>query len=115
MARRLLTAWESLPPRRQIAFGAPAVFALLLVVHLVGFPNLTLTRSIAYALMESLPIALIITYATQVELVRREIDAEETPSSDGARGDRDQLIGIDGDIVAPPPPPPNSGAGHADV
>ncbi|MCW2973045.1 MAG: hypothetical protein JWN72_1318 [Thermoleophilia bacterium] len=114
MGRRLLTAWESMPPRRQVLVGAPTMFVLLLVVHLVGFPHLTFARSCAYAIMEAVPLALVVTYATQVELVRRENatgDAEP-----GAQQSHPADIGIDGDIAPDPAPTtpgaPNSGAGQ---
>ena len=117
MARRILAFWESLPPRKQVLFGAPTMFVLLLAVHLVGFPHLTFARSCAYAIMEAVPLALVVTYATQVELVRRE-----TASGGAAPGEQQSQgldIGIDGDIgpEADPvaPDAPNSGAGHGNA
>jgi len=139
MGRRLLAFWESQPPRRQVLIGAPTTFLVLLAVHLVGFPHLTLARSASYALMEALPLALVVTYATQVELVRREAAAgradaagaqheQQSPAdahdaattqlaNDGAAADvtaadRDIADDVDG---AGTPAGPNSGAGHPDA
>lgn len=101
MGRRLLAYWESLPPRRQVLVGAPTLFVALLAIHLVGFPNLTFARSLAYALMEALPLTLVVTYATQVELVRRETAAAAREAGIDMESEGDD-----------PPVAPNSGAGH---
>jgi hypothetical protein len=71
MGRRLLTRWESLAPRQQIAVATPVALLLLLGFHEAFFPLLTWQRSLTYAVMECVPAALGVTFATQTELARR--------------------------------------------
>ena len=114
MARSILSRWESLPPRRQIQLGIPLAFLVLFAVHEAFFPNLTLGRTLGYALMESVPLALVVTYATQVELARRAQQQEQEPSvgahDAGAAGiDMDAMPVPDGSDTAT-----GSGNGHGD-
>lgn len=73
MLRRLLARWEALPPRYEIAVATPVAFLVLFLVHASPlFPLLDWKRAVAYALMECVPVALVLTFATQTELARRE-------------------------------------------
>jgi hypothetical protein len=77
MLRRLLHLWESLPARHQIMVATPIAFVLLFLIHASGlFPLLTIRRALTYALMECIPVALVVTFATQTELARRASAAE---------------------------------------
>ena len=116
MARSILSRWESLPPRRQIQLGIPLAFLVLFAVHEAFFPNLTLGRTLGYALMESVPLALVVTYATQVELARRAQQQGQEPGASvgghdaGAAGiDMDAMPVPDGSDTAT-----GSGNGHGD-
>ena len=72
MLRRMLHLWESLPARRQILVATPIAFVLLFLIHASGlFPLLTIQRALMYAAMECVPVALVVTFATQTELARR--------------------------------------------
>lgn len=72
MGRRLLAGWEALAPRHQVLVATPLALLVLFGVHEAFFPLLTWKRSLMYAVMECVPLALVVTFATQVELVRRE-------------------------------------------
>lgn len=86
MLRRLLARWEALPPRHQIAVATPSAFLVLFLVHASPlFPLLDWKRALTYALMECVPVALVLTFATQTELARREhwgSSKDETPDDE---------------------------------
>lgn len=69
---RVLRRWEALPARWQVGAALPAALIALLALHLALFPHLGVGRSATYAVMEAIPVALIVTFATQTELARRE-------------------------------------------
>lgn len=79
MARRLLDRWEALQARHQVMVSAPVLAVLLFVVHEAFFPRLQWHDSLLYALMECVPLALVVTFATQSELARRERGDAEPP------------------------------------
>ena len=80
MARSLLRRWEALAPRHQVLLGIVVGFPLLLLVH-AAFPLLSWQERLGYAAFEAVPLALLVTFATQTELRRRELrDAD--PSED---------------------------------
>ena len=81
MGRRLLTWWESLAARHQILVAAPVAFVLLYIIHDAFFPLLTPRKALTYALMECLPLALLLTWATQNELRRRADAASALPGA----------------------------------
>ena len=81
MGRRLLAWWESLAPRRQVLIGIPTAFVLLFAVHEAFFPLLTWKKSLTYAVMECVPLALLLAWTTQNELRRRQRAADQPPAS----------------------------------
>lgn len=88
MFRRLLARWESLSPRNQIFVATPIAFVVLFLVHVSPlFPLLGWEKSLTYAVMECVPVALVLTFATQTELARRERDAGSEPRDPGADDD----------------------------
>ena len=88
MMRRLLTWWESLPPRRQIMVATPVAFLLLFLIHASGlFPLLTIKRALTYAVMECVPVALVVTFATQTELARRAHAAKAREAAEQSSDD----------------------------
>lgn len=86
MHRRLLAWWETLAPRHQIFVATPAAFIALFLIHWSPiFPLLTWKKALIYATMECVPVALVLTFATQSELARRDRaqhDAEVDSSRD---------------------------------
>jgi len=78
MGSKLLSKWESLPPRRQVAYATPTLLVLLFGFHEAFFPLLEWTQSLTYAVMECVPLALVVTFATQTELTRRAQHANQT-------------------------------------
>ena len=84
MFRKLLHRWESLAPRHQIMVATPVAFVVLFLIHASPlFPLLDWKRALTYALMECVPVALVLTFATQTELARRAHMAQH----DAARHD----------------------------
>ncbi len=83
MGRRLLNWWEALPGRRQVLYAIPVSAALLFCFHEAFFPLLSWTESLTYAVMECVPVALLVAWATQNELRRRAAggsgDADDGP------------------------------------
>lgn len=71
MGHRLLRRWESLAARHQIAVLLPVSLVVLVLIHLVFFPHLTFGRSLMYAVMEALPLTLLLVLVTQAEVARR--------------------------------------------
>lgn len=85
MFRRLLARWEALSPRHQIAVAAPVAFVALFLIHVSGlFPLLDWKDALLYAGMECLPVALVVTFATQTELARRR---QQEAARGGETGD----------------------------
>lgn len=70
MARRLLGWWEALPGGRRVAYGIPAAAVALFAFH-HAFPLLSWQQRLGYALMEAVPLALLVAWATENELRRR--------------------------------------------
>lgn len=73
MGRRVLGWWEALPGRRQVPVGMVVAFVVLYCFHQAFFPLLDWKRSGMYAVMECVPVALLMAWATQNELRRRAI------------------------------------------
>jgi hypothetical protein len=79
----LVARWEQLPGRMQFACSFLVLGLMLLAIHLIGFPKLTFGRSLSYAIGESVPIALVITGASQAEAARRRArDEQDHPEAD---------------------------------
>lgn len=80
---RVLGWWESLPARRQVLWGWIASALVLGVVHIpfVLSGNITVARAVGYAISESLPAALLVTFATQTELARRRHLSDQSEDS----------------------------------
>ncbi|MCW2928188.1 MAG: hypothetical protein JWM86_2156 [Thermoleophilia bacterium] len=76
MGRRLLTRWESLSGRNRVLLAIPIAFVVLFAFHEAFFPLLSWSQSLTYAVMECVPVALVIAWATENEL-RRRADAAE--------------------------------------
>ncbi|MCW2923391.1 MAG: hypothetical protein JWM98_795 [Thermoleophilia bacterium] len=85
MGRRLLGWWEALPDRRRVLYGIPVALVVLFAFHQAFFPLLDWQRSLTYAVMECVPVALAFAWATQNELRRRaDRDARaDDPPVDG--------------------------------
>ncbi|MCW2955277.1 MAG: hypothetical protein JWO69_146 [Thermoleophilia bacterium] len=81
MGRRILTRWESLPPRRQVLWGIPVALVVLYLVHDLLFPRLSHQEAITYAVMECVPLALLLTWTTQNELRRRRAQEQSPPDA----------------------------------
>lgn len=71
MTRRLLARWEALPARWQIIVSTPTLFVVIVLGHVAFFPLVGWVQAIGYAAMEAVPLALVVTFATQVELAKR--------------------------------------------
>ena len=63
--------WEALDGRGRMLFGTPAALVVLFGFHEAFFPLLDWQRSLTYAVMEAVPVALLVAWATQNELRRR--------------------------------------------
>lgn len=85
MGRRLLAWWEGLAPRRQLQVAIPAMLVLLYGVHDLFFPLLSSRKALTYAVMECVPLALIVTWATQNELRRRQAAQDAELPEDAGR------------------------------
>lgn len=84
MFRNLITKWEKLAPRKQILVATPIAFVVLFLFHWSPiFPLLDWKESLTYAAMECIPVALIVTFATQSELARREHQNEQEDQKAG--------------------------------
>jgi hypothetical protein len=75
MGRRVLRWWEQLGGRNRVLVGSPLAFVVLFAFHEAFFPLLSWRQSLLYAVMEAVPVALLLAWATQNEL-RRRADAE---------------------------------------
>jgi len=71
MGRRLLTWWEALPGRRRVLYAIPVAALALFAFHEAFFPRLTWGDSLLYSVMECVPVALLVAWATENELRRR--------------------------------------------
>lgn len=78
MGRRLLSWWEALPDRGRVAWGIPVALLVLFAFHEAFFPLLTWQRSLMYAVMEAVPVSLVVAFATKNEL-RRRADRRDRP------------------------------------
>ena len=87
MPRRFLSWWESLPARRQVLVASPAIAVVLFCVHEAFFPLLEWHDSLLYAVMECVPVALVLAFATHTELTRRALDTPDTSDPDAAGDD----------------------------
>jgi hypothetical protein len=71
MGRTLITWWEALPGRSRVLIGIPVAALVLFLFHEAFFPLLSWKQSLMYAVMECVPVALVLAWATQNELRRR--------------------------------------------
>lgn len=86
MGQRLVTWWESLQGRTRVFVAIPCAFVFLFVFH-QAFPRLDQGERVLYSLMEAVPIALVVAWATENEMRRRRELEEASRDVGDAPGD----------------------------
>lgn len=77
MIDRSRTWWESRSGRTRIFVATPVSFVVLFLFHAAFFPRLTTADALLYSLMECVPVALLVAWATENELRRRRMADDE--------------------------------------
>ena len=74
--------------RSRVLVAIPGAFVALFAFHEAFFPLLSWGQSLTYAVMECVPVALVIAWATQNELRRRAAAADATSTEVAAEDDQ---------------------------
>lgn len=88
MGRRIIEWWESRSGRDRVLIGIPVAAVVLFMFHQM-FPLLSWQERLLYSVMEAIPVALLMAWATENELRRRAEIERRTAGEQGVGVDDD--------------------------